>query len=248
MIKEKDIYKQYWEEDYRKPEVMEVNFINNRKFHSGQFPLIYSLITLCLFLSCGNGTETVTWEIDSIEKIAGIPVVVSGSPGLKTSKSGSVVEFDGKGDGLLVKSNPISQWNNFIIEVDIKPYPAFPENVEQRFLHIQDPENENRRILIELRLNENNEWYGDWFIKTENHSLTLVDPTKTHSLNEWATIGLKYEDGEVTGSVNGEIEIQGNIKYLSPGERAHTSIGTRMDQRSWFNGAIKEVRFISLDK
>ncbi len=242
------MYKQYCEEIYRKPEVMKLNFINNRKFHSGPFPLIYSLITLCLFLSCGNGAETVTWEIDSIEEVAGMPIEISGSPGIITSEGRSVVEFDGKGDGLLVQSNPTAHWNNFEIEVDIKPYPAFPDNVEQRFLHIQDPDNENRRILIELRLNENNEWYGDWFIKTENESLTLVDPTQTHPLDEWATITLRYEDGKVTGLINGKIQAEGNIKYLSPGTTAHTSIGTRMDQRSWFKGAIKEVRFIPLDR
>ena len=201
-----------------------------------------------IFISCGNKADTITWEIDSIEEIGGNPVVVSGVPVVIYSEKGDAVEFNGKNDGLLVRSNPVADWENFLIEVDIKPYPGFPENEEQRFLHIQDPENEDRRILIELRLNENNEWYGDWFIKTENESLTLVDPTKTHPLNEWSTISLKYENGELSGLVNGEIQAQGNIEYLSAGTSAHTSIGTRMDQRSWFLGAMKEVRFISLDK
>lgn len=210
------------------------------------FPLL--LFVVGFFISCGNGTEKVTWKLDSIKEIAGFPVIVSGSPRVITSEEEDVVEFNGNSDGLLIMSNPIAGWQNFIIEIDIKPYPGFPENVEQRFLHIQDPENEDRRILIELRLNENNEWYGDWFIKTENESLTLVDPTQTHPLNEWATISLKYEEGQVTGSVNEAVQVQGNIKYLSPGATAQTSVGTRMDQRSWFKGSIKEVRFISLDK
>lgn len=200
-----------------------------------------------IFISCGNGTEITTWEIDSIEEIGGNLVVVSGAPVVITSEKGVAVDFNGKNDGLLVPSNPIAGWGNFMIEVDFKPYPGFPQNVEQRFLHIQDPGNEDRRILIELRLNEHDEWYGDWFIKTENESLTLVDPTQTHPLNEWATISLKYEDGVLTGLVNGEEQVQGEIKYLTSGPSAHTSIGTRMDQRSWFKGAIKEIRFISLD-
>jgi len=201
-----------------------------------------------IFISCGNGAETVTWQIDSFEEIGGMPVVVSGAPRVLTAEDGKVVEFNGNNDGLLVRSNPVADWENFLIEVDIKPYPGFPENIEQRFLHIQDPENENRRILIELRLTENNEWYGDWFVKTENESITLVDPTLTHPVNEWATISLKYEDGVLTGLVNGEEQVQGKIKYLSAGPSAQTSVGTRMDQRSWFKGVIKEVRFISLDK
>src|SRR5690606_38312953 len=162
-----------------------------------------------IFISCGNGAETVTWQIDSFEEIGGMPVVVSGAPRVLTAEDGKVVEFNGNNDGLLVRSNPVADWENFLIEVDIKPYPGFPENIEQRFLHIQDPENENRRILIELRLTENNEWYGDWFVKTENESITLVDPTLTHPVNEWATISLKYEDGVLTGLVNGEEQVQG---------------------------------------
>lgn len=207
------------------------------------------LFVACIFIGCGNDSENeeITWQLNSIKKIGGNPVQVSGSPRVITSEEEKAVEFNGKSDGLLVPSNPIAGWENFIIEVDIKPFPGFPENVEQRFLHIQDPANEDRRILIELRLNENNEWYGDWFMKTENESLTLVDPSKTHPLNEWATISLSYENGKVTGAVDGEIQAEGNIKYLSPGSRAQTSIGTRMDQRSWFKGAIKEVRFKSLD-
>lgn len=218
---------------------------NSKLFNPGLIPLF--LLVAWIFISCGNGKHIVAWEIDSVDEIAGNPTEVSGAPLVKTSEEKEVVEFNGKNDGLLIKSNPVEGWNNFLIEVDIKPYPGFPENVEQRFLHIQDPENENRRILIELRLNENQEWYGDWFIKTENETLTLVDPTKTHPLNEWATISLEYKNGEVTGLVNGEIQAQGHIKYLSPGPGAHTSIGTRMDQRSWYKGVIKEVRFVNLD-
>ncbi|HSP82749.1 MAG TPA: LamG-like jellyroll fold domain-containing protein [Gillisia sp.] len=206
------------------------------------------LFGITIFISCGKENDKIKWKIDSIDEISGNSVIVSGAPRVISLDGAQMVEFNGKSDGLLVRSNPIANWDNFEIEVDINPYPGYPENVEQRFLHIQDPENENRRILIELRLSENNEWYGDWFIKTESESLTLLDSTQTHPLNEWATIGLKYKDGEVTGFINGEIQVKGIIKYMSPGNTAHISIGTRMDQRSWFKGAIKEVRFISLDK
>lgn len=213
-------------------------------------PILITILFIATIFSnsCGIRNETITWKIDSVEEIEGLPVVVSGSPRVLTSEEGKMVEFNGKTDGLLVSSNPVAAWENFVIEVDIKPYAGFPENKEQRFLHIQDPGNENRRILIELRLNENNQWYGDWFIKTENESITLVDSTQTHPLNLWATISLKYRDGVLTGLINGKEQAQGAIKYLSAGPSAQTSIGTRMDRRSWFKGAIKEIRFISLDK
>lgn len=227
--------------------ILIVNLLGKRLYNNA-IPGLYLFFVAGFILSCGKEIEMVTWNLDSVEEIAGHNIIVSGTPTVITTEEGEAVEFNGKSDGLLVPSNPIAGWENFIIEVDIKPYPGFPENLEQRFLHIQDPANEDRRILIELRLNENNEWYGDWFMKTENESLTLVDPTKTYPLNEWATISFRYEKGELTGLVNGEIQAQGDIKYLSSGSTAQTSIGTRMDQRSWFKGAIKEVRYISLDR
>lgn len=217
-------------------------------FNRRTFLCFLPVMAAGILLSCGSGKEAITWKIDSVEEMGGFPVVISGEPVIIYSHGGEVAEFDGIDDGLLLKSNPVSAWKNFLIDVEIKPYPGFPENIEQRFLHIQDPENEDRRILIELRLNENNEWYGDWFVKTENESLTLVDPTQTHPVNEWATISLKYEEGVLTGLVNGKLQVQGKINYLSAGPSAFTSIGTRMDQRSWFKGAIREIRFISLDQ
>ena len=128
------------------------------------------------------------------------------------------------------------------MEVDSKPYRGFPENTEQRFLHIQDPEDDTRRIMIELRLNDQDEWYGDWFMKAGNSSLALIDSTKTHPVNEWAPISLVFKDGQMAAYVNGKKELSGAIQYLPIGEGGKSSIGTRMDKRSWFKGAIKEVK------
>lgn len=204
------------------------------------------LLGLLFFLSAScdrSMKEKVIWEINNTREVGGNSVTVSGNPGVIDAQDNRFVEFDGQNDGLLVNANPIEGMEEFTISVVFKPYPGYPENREQRFLHIQDPENENRRILVELRLNERAEWHGDWFIKTENESLTLIDSSQTHPVNEWATISVVYSDGVVKGYVNGNEEVSGKFHYLPIGENAKTSIGTRMDQRSWFKGAIKEVRF-----
>lgn len=204
-----------------------------------------SLFLLVLFVASCEGPyqEEVVWKIDDIREIGGNTVTVHGEPKVVDGEGTNYVEFNGKKDGLLINANPISAMEEFTIEVDFKPYPGFPENREQRFLHIQDPENENRRILIELRLNDQNEWYGDWFIKSENESLTLIDSTHTHPLNQWFTISMVYSNGNIRGYVNGKEEVSGNFQYLPIGENAKTSLGTRMDKRSWFKGGISEVRF-----
>lgn len=197
-----------------------------------------------LFNSCGNKQdEGIIWKVDSTEEIGEQVVTVSGNPKVISGEDGNAVEFNGVDDGLLIDQNPIAGWQEFTIEVEFKPYKGGPENREQRFLHIQDPENEDRRILLELRLNDRDEWYGDWFLKTEKESLTLIDSASTHSVGEWATMSLQYKNGTVKGFVNGEQEVSGEIDYLPVGPDGKTSVGTRMDQRSWFKGAIKAVRF-----
>lgn len=207
------------------------------------FPIFLVLI-VAVMISCEKKREIIIWQFGSVNQIAGNPVIITGSPEVINSAQGGAVEFNGEDEGLLINHNPIKGWDNFTIEVDLKPYPGYPQNIEQRFLHIQDPNNENRRILIELRLNEKEEWYGDWFIKAENESLTLIDSTLTFPVNEWATISLSYEKGKVRGYINGKLQVEGEIQYLPVGSNASVSIGSRMDHRSWFKGAIKEVRFI----
>ncbi len=168
----------------------------------------------------------------------GEPKVISVARGEKA------VEFDGKDDGLQLIANPIFDAEEFTIEVVFNPYDAFPANVEQRFFHIQDPVNLDRRMLMELRLNDKKEWYADFFMKTENERLVLIDSTKTHPVNEWATMTLIYKDNTMTGYVNGVEEGSGNITFLPMSPQANVSLGTRINKVSWFNGAIKTVRFI----
>ncbi|WP_229802230.1 LamG domain-containing protein [Pontibacter akesuensis] len=183
------------------------------------------------------------WQLNSLETISGYTPQVWGQPKVVKAEGKKAIQFDGKEDGLLLGVNPIAGADAFTIEVEFKPAAAYPENVEQRFLHIQDPNNDKRRILIELRLNDKGQWYPDLFMRTENASLTLIDSTRTHPVNKWASIRLAYKDGQLKGYVNGEEELSGEIEYLPISSTAKTSIGTRMDKRSWFNGAIRVVKF-----
>ncbi|MBF8963611.1 LamG domain-containing protein [Pontibacter sp. FD36] len=206
---------------------------------------------LCLSgISCSNFRTQASqpgvkvWQVNSLTSIAGYQPTVIGNP--KVIDAGThelAIAFDGIDDGLLINSNPIAGAEDFEIEVEFKPYTGYPDNIEQRFLHIQDPANPDRRILIELRLNNRQQWYADFFMRTENASITLIDSTKTHPVDEWATIKLHYSRGQMKGFVNGLEEVSGEITYLPISPSASTSIGTRMDKRSWFKGTIKTVRF-----
>ncbi len=59
--------------------------------------------------------------------------------------------FDGINDALLLNTNPLEDAMEFTIEAIIKPDSSDnPSNREQRFIHIRNGMDDNRRILLEL--------------------------------------------------------------------------------------------------
>lgn len=185
---------------------------------------------------------TEVWLINSLEKIANLPVVVQGNPQVVNSSQGKVVSFDGDNDRLLVDKNPLDGATEFTIEIIFNPAVAFPDNAEPRFFHIEALDNPNRRITIELRLNDNNQWYLDAYIKSEKSQYTLIDTTRVHPISKWAHAAITYKDREFVSYVNGIKELTGQVDYLPIAAHAKTSIGARMNQVHWFKGEIAVVR------
>ncbi|KAA3437049.1 LamG domain-containing protein [Rufibacter hautae] len=203
----------------------------------------FCLLSAWIVSSCAV-QKPVHWSLSSTALVGGHATTVLGNPRTIIGKEGEqVMAFDGVDDGLLVDHNPLAGAEEFTIEVVFKPNAAWPANVEQRFLHLEDMDSGQRRILLELRLNSRNQWYADFFLRHEKAALTLIDSTKTHPVGEWATMTLTYKDKQLKGYVNGQLELSGEIEYLPIPASANVSIGTRMDKRSWFNGEIQSVRF-----
>ena len=201
------------------------------------------MLCLLLCLACA-GTKSESWQFNQLENISGYATTVLGDPKVIETDKGRALEFDGIDDGLLLKANPIAGEDEFAIEVIFKPYAGYPENREQRFLHIQDPDNDKHRILMELRLNSKDQWYPDLFMRTDSVALTLIDSTKTFPVGEWASLQMVYKNDQLKGYVNGEEVLSGAIKYMPISPSASTSVGVRMNKVSWFRGAIKSIIFM----
>ncbi len=186
------------------------------------------------------------WNVNSVAEIGGAPVAVIGNPHVvSTEQSGAIkkaVSFDGNGDRVLVDANPLGDATEFTIEIIFNPADAYPNNVEPRFFHIESPDNPNRRITIELRLNDKKQWYLDAYIKSEKSQFTLIDPTKVHPIGQWAHAAITYKNREFVSYVNGVQELTGQVDYLPIASNAKTSLGARMNQVHWFNGEIAWVR------
>lgn len=200
------------------------------------------VLGLLALAACSNAPPMTLWTIDSLDQVGGHPVEVLGDPTLIETPYGKAVEFDGRGDRLLVDHNPLNNATEFTIEIVFKPYDAFPDNWEPRFFHIESPGNPDRRVTIELRLNDQQQWYLDTYIKSEISAHTLIDDSLVHPVNEWAHAAITYRDRTFSAYVNGKQELTADVDYLPIGKEGQTSIGSRLNQVHWFNGAIRVVR------
>lgn len=188
-----------------------------------------------------TATKQIVWTIDTLENIGGHVTDVLGDPQVLEIDGKQAVMFDGDGDRLLVDNNPLAGAEAFTIEIVFRANNVFPANHEPRFFHIEDASNPDRRITIELRLNDKKQWYLDAFIKSETSKYTLIDETRVHPVEQWAHAAVTYENRVFKSYVNGIEELTGEVEYLPIPPTAKTSIGSRMNQIHWFNGAIAEV-------
>jgi hypothetical protein len=182
-----------------------------------------------------------TWNIDALDRITEHPVTLLGDPGVIESPVGRAVQFDGIDDGLIIKANPVKGASAFTIEVIFRPDSSYPDNKAQRFVHFQNPNNEDRRILIETRLTPDNQWFLDTFIKSETSSKTLFASEFKHPVGPWYHAALVFENKRMKHFVNGKEELTGTVDFLQI-ENGYVSLGVRMNQKYWFKGAIYKLK------
>ena len=188
----------------------------------------------------GDNSHSETWNIDNTNRIGEQNTTKLGGPVIIETDKGIAVEFDGVDDGLIVDANPLSDAIEFTIEVVFKPYlSSLAPNKEQRFIHMQ--ESDNRRVLIELRLTNDDQWFLDTFIKGDASSKALYAENFPHPIGNWYHAALVYENGEMRHFVNGIEELSGEVRYL-PMQTGKTSVGVRLNQRSWYKGAIRKLK------
>lgn len=185
------------------------------------------------------------WDISNLDSIGGHSVTISGDPQVVSTELGDAVEFDGDGDRLLVDFNPIMGAREFTVELVFKPKACYPNNEAPRFVHIQNPDDpQAKRVMIELRVDENNKCYMDGFIKTDAESLALIDETLVHSTEKWQHVAITYKDSTFTTYFNGIKELSGTIRYDSMivDSIGKTSLGARMNEVAFYAGIMKTLK------
>jgi len=177
------------------------------------------------------------WDLDNLERIGGNKATVLGSPVVVETEKGRAIAFDGIDDAIIIEANPLAGARQFTVEAIFRPDAG--GDAEQRFLHVQ--ETDDRRVLLEIRLTQDNRWFLDTFIKSGESEETLYSEIFPHPLGVWYHAALVYKGKQMWHYINGAQELSGAVDYL-PVKGGRTSIGCRLNRVFWFKGAIKRIR------
>jgi len=178
------------------------------------------------------------WTIDNLMSIGGHKTEVLGVPRVIETPAGKAIEFDGKQAGLIVGTHPLVGAKRFTVEAIFRPDAGGLK--EQRFLHLQEEGSENR-VLLETRLTKD-EWFLDTFIGSNGTQQALFAEGFEHPVGRWHHVALVFDGHEMSHYVNGHKELSHEIAFI-PQRDGRTSFGVRLNQVSWFHGAIRVVRF-----
>ncbi len=202
------------------------------------------VVLLAFACSCGNsiaGAAGIAWDIDNLESIGGQKPIVLGSPKVIETNKGKAIEFDGIKDALVVETLPLAGQEKFTLEVILRPDTNSPG--ARRFLHMEESNSKNRVLMvIETSSSDSNQWYLDTYIKSTAGNKNINKPTRTHATGQWYNTTLVYDGQEMRHYVNGVKEASAKLQF-SPLSEGKTSIGAKLDQKSWFKGAIRTMRF-----
>ncbi len=191
----------------------------------------------------GDAGSTI-WRFDNIDSIGGHATHVFGHPHLIDSPYGKAVEFNGVDDALFVDVHPLAGASAYTWEVIFRPDADGAE--AQRFFHLSeiDPatgKDTENRMLFEIRIVKG-EWCLDSFAESNGSRRTLLNCNGLHPLGQWYRVTAVYDGKTLRNYVGDEMQGEGEL-HLTPQGAGHSSIGTRINQRDYFKGAVFEARF-----
>jgi Concanavalin A-like lectin/glucanases superfamily len=185
------------------------------------------------------------WKFNSLRKIGGHSAHAYGAPQSIKSPLGAAVLFDGQDDVLFVDNHPLAGAATFTTELIFRPDGgAF----EQRLLHLESDESPpaapgkgTTRMLVEIRIVESS-WYLDAFMVGPGYRATMMVPDKVFPIGHWYHAAATYDGQFFRSYVNGELQMEMATPFKPQGA-GRTSVGARMNQVTYFKGAIHQARF-----
>jgi hypothetical protein len=164
---------------------------------------------------------------------------VTGKPTVISCKYGKALVFNGVTDGVFLDQMPLAGLDQFTIEALVRM--DLEGKFEQRLFHCG--EIRGNRVLLEIRSTAT-DWYFDAFMKSGDQQKALIDSTLLHPLNQWYHLAFVNNRGKLTTFVNGKKELEYQLHFV-PFQGGKTSLGVRLNEQSWFKGAIYKISISS---
>jgi len=164
-------------------------------------------------------------------------VTAEGHPRVIETPAGKAVEFGGVEDALFLNLHPLAGAETFTWEVIFRP--DVGGAAEQRFFHFQQNDADTR-MLFEIRVIAGS-WCLDSFALSGTESKALMDREKLHPLGVWHHAAAVYDGREYRNYVDGVLEGAAEV-HLAPQGTGQTSVGTRINRRDYFKGAVLAAR------
>lgn len=187
-------------------------------------------------IGASEPVKSIIWDLGSLLQTSGHFPKIEGNLKYVKFKKGNALEFDGIDDAIFINNNPLNNAKEFSLEAIFCPYGgAF----EQRWLHLGTVNGD--RIMFEIRVT-NDFWYIDTYVKSNGIAKTLITPNLLHPVKKWYHVAQTYDGKTYKCFVNHVLQIEADIEFTNIIGN-NSSIGTRMNRRNYFNGAIKLIKF-----
>jgi hypothetical protein len=208
------------------------------------------VVCLVLALTAAHASAQEIWRFDQTASLGGHTTKVLGAPKVIDSEIGKAVAFNGVDDALFVDVHPLAGATTWTWEMIFKP--DADGKPEQRIFHLQsvDPatgaDYPNERMLFEIRIRPGADgkpqWCLDSFATAGGQSRTLLNCEKLHPFGKWYRVTAVYDGKMLHNYVGDELQGEGELN-LPPERPGRASMGTRIDLRDYYKGAIFEARF-----
>jgi hypothetical protein len=212
------------------------------------------LAMACVLLTVGLAAPAAAqevWRFDQTASVGGHATKVLGAPKVIDTAIGKAVAFNGVDDALFFDVHPLAGAATWTWEMIFKP--DADGKPEQRIFHLQsvDPATgtdiANERMLFEIRIvagadGKQAQWCLDSFATAGGQSRTLLNCEKLHPFGPWYRVTAVFDGKMLHNYVGDELQGEGELN-LPPERPGRASVGTRIDKRDYYKGAMYEARF-----